>query len=89
MYYFYFPCIYEEIQWQMRALVHVNDFLYLYEIEPEDKKLKALFGVKFFTQQRADYLDIRCHHPLKEHAGYECVLLVALQKHLLSNRILG
>jgi hypothetical protein len=89
MHHFYFSCDFEKAQWRLRAFVHVNDFLYLYEIEPEDKQLKSFFGVKFITQQRTDFLDIRCHHPVKEHLDYECAVLVALQQHLLSNRILG
>ncbi|HEV9038748.1 MAG TPA: hypothetical protein VGQ51_19060 [Puia sp.] len=73
----------------MRALVYVNDFLYLYEIEPEDKKLKSLYGVKFITQQRVDFLDIRCHHPEKGHLDYECAIMAGLQQHLTSNRVIG
>ncbi|HVS98154.1 MAG TPA: hypothetical protein VHE54_16775 [Puia sp.] len=89
MYIFYFSCSFEEIRRRMRVLVYENDFLYLYEVEPEDRQLSDRFGVKFFTQQRADFLDIRCHHPIREHNEYESVVLMALQSHLLSNRILG
>jgi|GEM_PF-1647614 len=89
MYIFYFSCDFEGIQWRMRALVYENDFLYLYEIEPEDRQLFGLFGVKFITQQRADFPDIRCHHPVKGHLDYECALIAGLQRHLQSNRILS
>jgi hypothetical protein len=88
MYSFYFSCSFEEIQWRMRALVYRNDFLYLYEVEPEDRQLKARFGVKFITQQRADFLDIRCDHPMRGHRDYERSILVALQEYILDNRIL-
>jgi hypothetical protein len=89
MYYFYFSCTFEEVQWQMRALVYVNDFLYLFEVEPEDKKLKSLYGAKFITQQRADFHEIRCHHPVRGHLDYECAILAGLRQHLLTNRVMG
>jgi hypothetical protein len=89
MYYFYFSCTFKEIQWRMRALVYLNDFLYLYEVEPEDKQLKSIYGVKFITQQRMDLLDIRCHHPVKGHLDFECAILAGLQQHLMSNRVKG
>lgn len=73
----------------MRALVYVNDFLLLYEIEPEDKHLQSLYGVKFVTQQRADSFDIRCHHPEKGHLDYECALLAGLRRYLSSNKVVG
>lgn len=73
----------------MRAHVYGNDFLYLYEVEPEDRQLKARFGVKFITQQRTDFIDFRCHHPVSGQCEYERAILVALQQYVLAHRILG
>lgn len=81
-----FPCYFEEEYWQMRALVYTNDYLFLYEIEPEDRNLYTRFGVKFITQPREGLLDVRCTNSVKEHLTYEQGILSGLADYLASRK---
>ena len=80
----YFSCFFEEHEWRIRAVVHENKFLLLYEVEPEDRALHNRFGIKFILQNRHAYLDVRCSHPVEGHFPYEQALVAGLRKHLLS-----
>ncbi len=84
---FYFSCNYEERECRVCATVFENEFLFLFEVEPEDKALYQKFGVKFITQPKAAPLDIRCVNSAKEHAEYELVMLASLMEFLLSGRM--
>jgi len=68
----------------MRAVVYSNDYLFLYEIEPEDRMLYERFGVKFVTQPRDSFDEIRCTNTVPDHFHYELALLHSLRKHLVS-----
>lgn len=82
----YFLCHFEENDWRMRALIHANDYLLLYEIEPEDKMLLARFGIKFITQPRKGSLDVRCSNQVLEHRQYEQAVLTGLKEYLVAKR---
>ena len=84
---YYFSCCFEETNWRFRALVYKNEYLFLFEVEPEDRMLYARFGIKFITQPRDGFFDIRCSNPVKEHAQYELALLAGLEQYLISQRI--
>ena len=84
---YYFSCRFEQSDWRMRALVYKNEYLFLYEVEPEDPMLHARFGIKFVTQPRDGFFDIRCSNPVKAHADYEVALLAGLEQYLVSQRI--
>jgi hypothetical protein len=68
----------------MRALIYANEYLNLYEVEAEDRKLFARFGVKFITQPRQGLLDVRCSNPIREHHQYEQAVLIGLKEYLSS-----
>ncbi len=73
----------------MRAVVHGNEYLMLYEVEPEDRMLFARFGVKFVTQPGKGSLGIRCSKPVQEHNQYEQAILTGLKKYLLLQRFVS
>ena len=81
---YYFSCYFEEAHMQMRALVYTNEYLFLYEVEPEDRKLFSRFGIKFITQPKEGSLDIRCTNPVKEHLLYELAVITGLADYLAS-----
>lgn len=81
-----FSCFFEDDFWQMRALVYTNEYLFLYEVEPEDRRLYTRFGIKFITQPKEAFLEIRCSNSLKEHFVYEQAILAALGKFLVSRK---
>jgi hypothetical protein len=81
-----FSCYFENDYWQMRALVYTNEYLFLYEVEPVDRKLYSRFGIKFITQPKEGFLDIRCSNSVKEHLAYEQAILVGLMEYLASKR---
>jgi len=81
---YYFSCRYEQLDWRMRAVVYSNDYLFLFEIEAEDRTLNERFGVKFLTQPRDSFLDIRCTNTIADHFRYELALLHSLRFFLLS-----
>jgi hypothetical protein len=81
---YHFSCYFEEDLWQMRAIVYKNEYMYLYEVEPEDRKLFARFGVKFITQPKEGFSDIRCSNPVKDHSQYEAAILTGLEQFLVS-----
>jgi len=83
---YYFSCYFEEDYWQMRAVVYTNEYLFLYEVEPEDRKLYARFGIKFITQPKEGFLDIRCSNSVKEHLPYEKAILIGLVEWLVSQK---
>jgi len=73
-----FMCHFEDTDWRMRTSVYTNEYLYLYESEPEDAGLLSRFGIKFFTQPKNSLFDIRCTNANKEHAQYEHAIIAAL-----------
>jgi len=79
---YYFSCYFEEDYWEMKAFVYTNEYLCLYEVEPEDRRLLTRFGIKFVTQPREGLLDIRCSIPVKEHLSYEGAILAGLADYL-------
>lgn len=81
-----FSCYFEDDYWQMKALTYTNEYLLLYEVEPEDRRLYSRFGIKFVTQPKESFLDIRCSNPVKEHRAYEQAILVGLMEHLARRR---
>lgn len=70
----------------MRVLVYTNEYLSLYEVEPEDRRLYTRFGIKFITQPKEAFLDIRCSNSIKEHRTYEQAVLIALAEFLVSRK---
>lgn len=83
---FHFLCQYEESYWQIRAIVYTNEYLYLYEVEPEDRRMRERFGIKFITQPKDSLYDIRCSNPTREHAPYENAVVSALTIRIFSSR---
>ena len=81
-----FSCFFEDDYWQMRALVYTNEYLFLYEVEPEDRRLLTRFGIKFITQPKEAFLDIRCSNSLKDHRAYEQAILTGLAEYLVSQK---
>lgn len=79
-----FYCFFEENEWRMRAQVHANEYLLLYEVEPEDKSLQKRFGIKFIVQDKVAFLDVRCSSPIDKHFAYEQSLLAGLRSYLLT-----
>jgi hypothetical protein len=81
-----FSCYFEDDYWQMRALVYTNEYLFLYEVEPQDRRLFTRFGIKFITQPKEGFLDIRCSNSIKEHLTYEQAILTGLVEYLVSEK---
>lgn len=81
-----FSCYFENDYWQMRALVYTNEYLFLYEVEPVDRQLYSRFGIKFITQPKEGFLDIRCSNSVREHLDYEQAILAGLMEYLASQR---
>ncbi|HVU99052.1 MAG TPA: hypothetical protein VHE34_27710 [Puia sp.] len=79
---FYFFCNYEGRSWGMRATVYSNNYLFLYEIEPEDRMLNERFGVKFFTRPRDSFFEFRCTNAVKDQFHYELAILAGLRQYL-------
>ena len=73
-----FLCHFEDTDYRLRAMVYTNEYLFLYETEPEDIRLLTRFGIKFFTQPKNSLLDIRSRNPNKEHVQYEAAIINAL-----------
>lgn len=86
MNHYYFSCLFEEQEWRLRAAELNNQWLQLYEVEPEDKLLLNRFGTKFITKAKDSALDVRCLNSLEEHREYETALLIALKQHLITQR---
>ncbi|HXD78756.1 MAG TPA: hypothetical protein VN616_13155 [Puia sp.] len=84
----YFSCFFEDSEWRLRAVVHENQYLLLYEVEPEDRRLYGRFGIKFILQNRHAYLDVRCSHPVEQDFAYEQSLVAGLRKYLLTQWML-
>lgn len=83
---YYFSCNFENENWQMRALIYMNDYLFLYEVEPEDRMLCTRFGVKFITQPKEGFLDMRCSNSVKDHFQYEQAVVAGLERYLVARR---
>jgi hypothetical protein len=71
----------------LRVVIHKNEYLYLYEVEPEDKVLNERFGVKFITQRRNASLDLKCNLPIQEHLLYEQAVVKGLRQYLISLKV--
>ena len=83
---YYFTCYFEEDHYQMRTLVYTNEYLFLYEVEPEDRRLYSRFGIKFITQPIEGFLDIRCSNSVKEHLPYEQAIFNGLTEYLATRK---
>lgn len=81
---YYFPCHYEERDYPMKINKYSNDYLFLYEIEPEDRILNERFGVKFITQLRDSLLEMRCTNSITDHFQYELAIVHGLRQFLVS-----
>ena len=79
---FYFSCHFEGRQWRLRAVIYANEYLFLYEVEPEDRLLRERYGIKFITQPKDGLLDVRCSNSLRQHEMYEQAILLALMEYL-------
>lgn len=84
MHIYHFSCYFENDRWQLKASAYNNEYLLLYEVEPEDRGLYSRFGIKFITQPKEGLLDIRCSNPVKEHRSYEQAILIGLIEYLVS-----
>ncbi|HWB90306.1 MAG TPA: hypothetical protein VG605_00580 [Puia sp.] len=85
----YFTFHYEGKDWRMRTIIYANEYLFLYELEPEDRILYARFGVKFVTQPKNGFLDIRCSNAVNDHLQYEAAIMNGLKQYLVSGRLLS
>lgn len=83
---YYFSSYFEEDYFEMKAFVYTNEYLCLYEVEPEDRKLLTRFGIKFITQPKEGFLDIRCSNSVKEHRSYEQAILTGLVEYLATRK---